>query len=366
MESSSQYYYLNHPMNGLIGIIMILLLLPLVGLYPALIVTLFFSIIALGFIYLKGCVVNHIHGIILGGATLVLFSIASIIINSRVYICPLSYQMILLGCFAPLAFYSVLFLRGKGRGLSRMQELCPKALTRELIINEHKRLNKCLLCVSIVMAIVISPLLIRSRLNPNCPIPTGEEQLMTTLVPLPFIILYIYEIIRLLLIRKELKKEVWIGLHDKNGQLTGRISQNHICHYDGPYMPCLIRVLICHHNEILLSGNSQNGYDTPVAHWLEYSQSKEALISKIQSTLGINHPEAKKILTYQRQFNKNIFALIQLYVIEITDKDSAILPCGKWWCTEDLSDEVNRQALSPIIAEELAYFREIHSPKKER
>lgn len=354
-------FFFTHPMNGLLGILLLLVMIPLTNIFIALVITYIISILGLLTLNFFSDINVQTDSIMVGTVTIVSFSVFSIIIDLIYHYHYIGYQLLLLGIYIPVAIVSLLFLRDKGNGLSSIDELCPTSLQRQLLINEHKRITKRFVLLSVLTLIAIYISFFYGYTDDNCARFHSRENIVGVLIVVPFVFLYVFEMLRLWFLKNKLKTEVWLSLVDDNNRELGRIAKDSICNYNGAYNLSLIRVITFCKDYVYIECQSGNNCDTPFLGWLEqgneiYGQTKMILASHLEDKCKCN---LQKLFAYKTVFNNQINTIVSLYCLRLDSMDELKDKSGKWWRTEDLKDEINNSILSDVLKRELAYIEEL-------
>lgn len=355
-------FFFTHPMNGTLGILLLLILIPITNIFIALIITYLISIIGLLLLNSFSEIRVQIDSIMIGTVTIVSFSVFSVIIDLLYHFHYIGYQLLLLVIYIPVAIVSLIFLRNRGTGLSSMDELCPAVLQRQLLINEIKRINRKFILLSFITIVIVLPLLFRGYVDESCKMSCHTENVVGILMTIPFVLLYVFEIFQLKFLKQKLKNEIWLSLVDDNNNEIGRISKDLICNYKGPSNLSLVRVLVFYKECVFLKCTKENKYETPFVSWLEQGKSIEMQIKDMfQGLIKKDNCNLQKIFTYKTQFKSSVNTLISLYCLRIKDWDDLNDNSGKWWNMQDLFDDMNASALCDMLREELTYINELNT-----
>lgn len=355
-------FFFTHPMNGLLGILLLLILMPIANIFISLVITYIISIVGLLVLNSFSDIKIQIYGILVGAVTLVVFSVVSVITDFLYPLHYIGYQLLLLVSYMPVAIVSILFLRNKGKGLSRMDELCPTVLHRQLLINEHKRINKKFALLSFIIIVTVLPLLIRGYVDESCKMSCCKENVIGFIITMPFILLYIFEVFQLKYFKKRLQNETWLSLVDDENNEIGRISKGLICNYKGASNLSLIRVVVFYKEHVFLSSVNGEKYDTPFVSWLEQGNSIQCQISRIfDGILKDNSCNLQKIFTYKTVFKHNINTLVSLYCLRVRSWNDINVVSGKWWNIQELFDDINSSTMSGMLKDELTYINDLNN-----
>lgn len=348
-----------HPLYGWLGVGLLLMLSPLLPIEEALLYGLVVYLVSIGLVFFRKSRGVQRHSILDGGITLFLFSLVvtlgKAIAGLRLNI--LSYQFLLLTLALIVVALGAYRLRRKPQQLSSLGELCSHELTRLFAQGEYLFLlsgcKKLLLPLGLLLA--FWQLWQGSFTVDNTPLPSFTNYLLPGLA----LGLYLFEVIRLVMLKRRLRGEAWLPLLDDEGKPIGRIARSEVCQLQQGGLP-LIRLYALCKGCLYLEEGGDGRLETPFLTWQELGrgvseQLQEMIFSQMDSHKMPQEPNV--ILRYKSLWRGDAKLFVTLASYRIAS------PCdlkkksrARWWSLEELKS--SRLSLSPFLESELPYLEE--------
>lgn len=183
-------------------------------------------------------------------------------------------------------------------------------------------------------------------------------------------LLYTYELIRLIWVKRELSKEEWISLADSQGEKIGQMPRSMQVHSrELDLMLPVVRIIAYSQEMIYLAHNKccdlceSDCYDTPffsfIAPNMQADEQAQSLID--ERFCGVKRVSPRNLLSYSQTYEGQE-RLVHLYLAQLDSPDQILCDNhplkGKWWPIRQIEEQLASEIFSPFLQSELPYMQQ--------
>lgn len=251
-----------------------------------------------------------------------------------------------------------LFRRSSGREGDYAD--CPH---KRLVMLEYGRITGSILRISLFFIFLLG-LLFYFRVG-------RIAHLLLYLPGVSLLLLYIYEVIRLEWVRREMRHEEWIPITDAQGESIGRIARSETEALADPtagLLPVVRLIAIC--DEMIYLSHyckcdlcTGDCYDTPFFSWLTTDKHHKELAQSLidERFCGVNRLKPHFLLRYIHNENGKD-RLVYLYLAHMSESNMILCDkdprAGKWWPVDQIEEQLSGLTFSPYLRSEMPYLRQ--------
>lgn len=344
----------SNPMGGFLPVVLLLLLLPSAGMMVAWTAAIALFVIIGGVLFFRR-ESKHRQPAIFTSLAVLLLLLPTIWL-------PEASSLVGIGSILTailLVSAAVGLLRGSGAKEANYTD-CPH---KRLVMLEYGRITGSILRISLFFLFLMG-LLLYFR----------GERIAHVLLYLPGVslfLLYVYEVIRLEWVRREMRREEWIPITDTQGESIGRIARSETEALADPAAGLLpvVRLIAISDGMIYLSHYCKcdlctgDCYDTPFFSWLTTDKHHKELAQSLidERFCGVNRLRPHFLLRYIHNENGKD-RLVYLYLAHMSepnmilcDKDPRV---GKWWPVDQIEEQLSGLTFGPYLRSEMPYLRQ--------
>lgn len=178
-------------------------------------------------------------------------------------------------------------------------------------------------------------------------------------------IFMVYESIRLSLMNKNLRKEVWIPILNEDKKVIGSMALSVSLAYGKRYVHPVVRIIIVNSGMLYLSKRPADSYisagklDTSFRQYVLFRQTIDEAVQdcmKIKDYAEKLQPHFLLNYTFE---NKKVKHFVSLYVVHLDDEQIEKLDYlkGKLWSAKQIEDNLNKGVFSEYLETEFSYIR---------
>lgn len=174
-----------------------------------------------------------------------------------------------------------------------------------------------------------------------------------------FVLLFIYEQIRLRFIQKNLTQEEWVPVVNESGSVIGRIAKSEVKAEHKDLIFPVIKIAYIYNNMVYLVRDRKSGqYNWPVNRLLPYGIDLKKYISMILAEENGNTLHSPRLLMKFIESTPKHKNLVFLYTVYIDEKYSPKAKInGKLWLASQIDDNLGVGLFSTQFEEEYQFIR---------
>ncbi|MGL4411503.1 MAG: hypothetical protein ACRCTF_05145 [Bacteroidales bacterium] len=165
----------------------------------------------------------------------------------------------------------------------------------------------------------------------------------------------VYEHIRLKLIARELKQEIWLPVVDENGKVIGKIAESAKSERNSDMIHPVIRVVFEFEGKLYLSQNEDsNTYNWAIEEFVPYGITPDKLINNIlKDSHSKNLGKPRLLMTHIERSDDAINKFVILYAVRVSKEEFKLIDReGKYWLTSQIRQNMESGIFTPsFIAE---------------
>jgi hypothetical protein len=175
-----------------------------------------------------------------------------------------------------------------------------------------------------------------------------------------------YEHIRLYMIRKYLRQEVWLPVLNESGKVIGRIARSiSIASMRKFYHP-VVRIVLLHKGMLYLAKRSEEEIvspeklDYPFKQYVKYKQSLEDTASEAIQPYIENKAVNPRFMVRYTFEDSVVKHLVAVFVVNVPSEDFLIhekMPKGKLWTAKQIEENIGTGLFSDYFEKEFSYLK---------